>query len=99
MLVVSTGYVDIGLTLLQAYSFMDVDGTNISFVRSARLLKLTKVLPVLRLFEVLAPLRRMMLSVIETMASLFWCLSMLAFILYVFALIFMTGVHGYLVHV
>jgi len=69
---------------------------NLSFMRMFRLAKLAKVLRAVRAFRVFRELSAALETCRRTMLSLFWAFIMLAFALYVFALIFVQGVVSFL---
>lgn len=71
-------------------------GKNYSYMRLFRLLKLVKVLRTFRVMRVFRDLGNIIDSFLKSVVALFWSLVMLAFILYVFALIFLQGLTGYL---
>eukprot|EP00747_Dinoflagellata_sp_TGD_P208038 gnl/TRDRNA2_/TRDRNA2_81561_c0_seq1.p1 gnl/TRDRNA2_/TRDRNA2_81561_c0~~gnl/TRDRNA2_/TRDRNA2_81561_c0_seq1.p1 ORF type:complete len:632 (+),score=121.38 gnl/TRDRNA2_/TRDRNA2_81561_c0_seq1:58-1953(+) len=66
-------------------------GAKISFMRSLRVMKLAKLLRMARVLRVFKDLRLMIECIAGSLLSLFWCFVMLAFVLYVFALIFLQG--------
>jgi cytochrome b len=80
--------------------FMDLlnimTGVNILFIRILRLLKLTKVLRLLRAIRCVRELRLMLQAMIGTLSSLFWAIIFLLMVLFIFGLILMQGVTGYL---
>mmetsp|Transcript_75920 Transcript_75920/g.171748 ORF Transcript_75920/g.171748 Transcript_75920/m.171748 type:complete len:620 (+) Transcript_75920:39-1898(+) len=70
--------------------------TDLTFMRSVRVLKMAKVLRIVRVFRFIAELRLIMNSVIGSMLSLFWSFVGLLFIFYVFGLVFVQGVLSHL---
>lgn len=77
-----------------AAKFLDTQGQSLSFMRLLRLLKLGKVFRMLRALKAVRELRTMLRSVIESIMSMFWCMTMFMFFLYIFALIFLQGIVG-----
>eukprot|EP00429_Kryptoperidinium_foliaceum_P004176 CAMPEP_0176011736 /NCGR_PEP_ID=MMETSP0120_2-20121206/5435_1 /TAXON_ID=160619 /ORGANISM="Kryptoperidinium foliaceum, Strain CCMP 1326" /LENGTH=566 /DNA_ID=CAMNT_0017344603 /DNA_START=51 /DNA_END=1751 /DNA_ORIENTATION=- len=88
-------WLDLFLVLM---SFSDViifsEGSaigNISFMRALRLFKLAKVLRVFRTVRYLSEMRLIFDCVIGSFVSLVWCCLMIAFVVYVFALLIVQG--------
>lgn len=71
-------------------------GGNISFMRIFRLLKLAKILRTLRVMKVFRDLAQILESFKNCAISLFWSFIMIVFVIYIFALIFLQGLTGYL---
>jgi len=71
--------------------------TDMTFLRSFRLMKITRVFRMLRVLHVFQELRTMLNTLIGSFVALFWCLVMLGFILTMFGLIFVQTTMGYLV--
>jgi hypothetical protein len=72
------------------------DSANLSFMRIFRLAKLAKVLRAVRIFRIFRELSVILESFRRSMVSLFWSCVMLGFALYIFALIFVQGIVGFL---
>jgi len=66
-------------------------GLNLSFMRAMRLFKVAKVLRVFRTFRFFTELRLMLDCVLGSFISLFWCMLLLLFVLYGFALLLVQG--------
>ena len=62
---------------------------NLSFLRMMRMLKIVKVLRLFRTLRYFNDLRLMMDCVIGSVVALFWCLVMIMFVLYIFAILLM----------
>lgn len=78
------------------------DGTNkqslsLGFLRIFRICKLAKVLRVFRTLRFFSEMRLMMDCIIGSFTNLFWCLAMMLFVMYVFALIIVQGLAGFLI--
>jgi len=71
-------------------------GSSITFMRMLRLLKLSKVLRLFRALRFLQELRLMITAIVRTLGSLFWALVFLTFMIYIFSLIILQGLTGYL---
>eukprot|EP00928_Gymnodinium_smaydae_P020336 TRINITY_DN17862_c1_g1_i1.p1 TRINITY_DN17862_c1_g1~~TRINITY_DN17862_c1_g1_i1.p1 ORF type:complete len:914 (-),score=216.55 TRINITY_DN17862_c1_g1_i1:106-2787(-) len=74
----------------------DETGSNFGFMRIFRLAKLAKILRAVRVIKVFRELSLILDSFKKSACSLFWCFVMLAFVLYVFALIFLQGLAAHL---
>lgn len=70
--------------------------SNISYMRMLRLLKLAKILRTLRIMKVFRELGQMLESMRSCAISLFWSFVMILFVIFLFALIFLQGLSGYL---
>lgn len=77
-------------------AFTDQMGGNVSGMRIVRLLKLAKVLRTFRVMRVFRDLAVILESFRKSAVALFWSFVMLVFFIYVFALIFVQGLTGYL---
>mmetsp|Transcript_22155 Transcript_22155/g.63530 ORF Transcript_22155/g.63530 Transcript_22155/m.63530 type:complete len:560 (+) Transcript_22155:79-1758(+) len=66
-------------------------GVNVSFMRSLRLFRLTKVLRVFRTVRFFTEMRLMFDCVLGSFISLVWCSLMILFVVYVFALLIVQG--------
>jgi len=81
--------------LLVVFSIIDTSMTlssmNANHLRSFHLFKFAKVLRILRTFEAFADLRMMMTCVLGTVSNLLWCLLMLFFFIYIFAVFIVQG--------
>ena len=62
---------------------------SLSFLRMMRMMKIVKVLRLLRTLRYFNDLRLMMDCVVGSVVALFWCLVMIAFVLYIFAILMM----------
>ncbi|CAE8636687.1 unnamed protein product [Polarella glacialis] len=89
---------DMGLVLLAVYDMTLVfvlagsrTGTNMTFMRTFRVLKIAKVFRIVRVLRFFTELRLMMRSVAGSFMSLFWSFVLLALIFYVFGLLFVNG--------
>jgi len=71
-------------------------GGNFSFARILRILKMTKILRVARVMRFFYDLRLMMQMIFGSVPVFLWTLVMLLSILYVFSIIFLQGLEGYL---
>eukprot|EP00747_Dinoflagellata_sp_TGD_P016764 gnl/TRDRNA2_/TRDRNA2_125349_c0_seq2.p1 gnl/TRDRNA2_/TRDRNA2_125349_c0~~gnl/TRDRNA2_/TRDRNA2_125349_c0_seq2.p1 ORF type:complete len:649 (-),score=122.47 gnl/TRDRNA2_/TRDRNA2_125349_c0_seq2:82-1905(-) len=63
-----------------------------------RIVKLVKAIRCLRMLKVFTELRHMLHSLISSTISLFWSFIVVGFILYLFGLVFLQGVTGYLIY-
>lgn len=81
--------------MLEIFAASASDG-NVAFMRVVRLLKLAKILRAFRVMKVFRALATMLESFRRCITSLFWSFVMLAFLLYVFSLVFMQGITTYL---
>mmetsp|Transcript_41825 Transcript_41825/g.94076 ORF Transcript_41825/g.94076 Transcript_41825/m.94076 type:complete len:699 (+) Transcript_41825:155-2251(+) len=93
---------DLALVFMAAYDFIltimirEDDSVNFVFVRTIRIFKLAKILRVIRVMRFFSELRLMVNSLAGSLFSLFWSFVMLAFIVYIFGLMFVQGVATYL---
>ena len=69
---------------------------NLSFLRLVRLCKIVKILRVFRTLRLFSELRLMLDCVVGSLVNVFWCVIMLLFVIYVFALFLQQGVVQYL---
>jgi len=69
---------------------------NLAFMRIFRLMKVAKILRTFRVMRVFRELATILESFKTSFVSLFWCFVMLAFLLYIFALIIIQGMAGVL---
>jgi len=67
-------------------------GVNLGFLRLLRLCKIVKILRVFRTLRFFSELRLMLDYVVGSLMNVFWCLIMLLFVMYVFALLLQQGV-------
>jgi len=67
-------------------------GVNLGFLRLLRLCKIVKILRVFRTLRFFSELRLMLDCVVGSLMNVFWCLIMLIFVMYVFALLLQQGV-------
>mmetsp|Transcript_81137 Transcript_81137/g.235371 ORF Transcript_81137/g.235371 Transcript_81137/m.235371 type:complete len:563 (+) Transcript_81137:79-1767(+) len=89
-------WLDLMLVLLSIadailFSSGDSTGVNVSFMRSLRLFKLTKVLRVFRTVRFFSEMRLMFDCVLGSLVSLVWCCLMILFVVYVFSLLIVQG--------
>jgi len=85
--------------LVQAMMPQDKEGEgggNFSFARVMRILKMTKMLRVARVMRFFSELRLIMHMIFYSVPVFLWTLVMLLSILYVFGIIFLQGLEGYL---
>jgi len=73
------------------------DGTDVTFVRSMRILKMAKILRAVRVLRMFSELRLLMNSLVGSMTSLFWSICMLITVFFIFALIFVQGAATFLI--
>merc|ERR1712232_265674 len=69
---------------------------NWSFMRVARMLKVTKVFRMVRGIRFMSQMQVMLHSCVRSMSMLFWCSVMLAFVWWLLSLVLLQGVIGYL---
>ncbi|CAK9076521.1 unnamed protein product [Durusdinium trenchii] len=69
---------------------------NLGFLRLVRLCKIVKILRVFRTLRFFSELRLMLDCVVGSLMNVFWCVIMLLFVIYVFALLLQQGVVQYL---
>lgn len=67
-------------------------GINVSFLRMIRLAKISRAFRLMRFLKLFTSLREIMVSLVSTMGSLFWCFVALVLVSYIFALIFMQSI-------
>jgi hypothetical protein len=86
--------------VLVVFSILDVIGSasksNVSFFRMLRVFKVVKVLRTLRAMRFFQELRLMVDCAMGSFMQLLWCLVVIAFILYLFSLVFVQGMTDYL---
>merc|ERR1712232_1498853 len=75
---------------------MGQDGSSLTFARMLKLLKLGKIFRMLRALRFLRELRVMVQSLVGSCASMFWSFVMMALILYLFALVFISQLGTFL---
>merc|ERR1712032_240159 len=78
---------------------LDVVGSltkNVGFARSFRLLKVVKVLRVVCVLQFFTELRLMLNCVLGSIVSLFWCIVMICFVMFLFAVFFTQAVTQYM---
>jgi len=61
---------------------------NLSFLRMMRLLKMVKMIRIIRLMRSMRELRLILFAIMGSMRSMFWSLSLLATVVYMFSIIF-----------
>jgi len=71
-------------------------GVNLGFLRLIRLCKIVKILRVFRTLKFFSELRLMLDCVLGSLINVFWCVVMLAFVMYVFGLLLQQGIVQYL---
>jgi len=93
---------DLFIVMISAWDVVDIitfqsarEG-NLTFMRSVRLLRLMRTLRVLRLFKFASSLRRMLQSLTGSIMDLFWSLSLMCFMFYIFAIATVQGVTNYI---
>jgi len=74
----------------------DGGSVDVTFMRSLRLLKLSKILRMVRVMRFFSELRLILNSLLGSLISLFWAIVMLALIYYIFGLLFVQGIIPYL---
>jgi len=74
----------------------DSGGGNISYMRVLRLVKLAKILRALRIMKVMRELGQILDSMRSCAITLMWSFVMIVFVIYMFSLIFLQGLNGYL---
>jgi len=72
------------------------DGVNLTFLRILRILKLAKIFRVLRAIKHVQELRLLFECVLHSMAQLVWSMVMIFFVLYLFSMIFLRALAGYI---
>jgi len=75
-------------------------GVNLAFLRLVRLCRIVKILRVFRTLKFFSELRLMLDCVLGSLMNVMWCVIMLVFVMYVFALLLQQGIveHLTLVH-
>lgn len=90
-------WLDISLLLLGFYSTLFQSLLpNFSWLRMLRMFKMAKALRVFHLIDMVKPLRAILRSIISTADALAWSMLMLLVILFMFALILVIQVTGFL---
>ena len=82
------------LSSLLEFVFQSVE-INMSFVRLVRLLRMLRSIQVVRRMTFFRKLRLMFLAIVGSILPLFWAVSALLFITFIFAVIFLQGVTPY----
>ncbi|CAE7617388.1 fumA [Symbiodinium sp. CCMP2592] len=72
------------------------EGINLTFLRLLRLCKIAKVLRVLRTLRFFRELRLMLDCVLGSVINAIWCVAMLFFVMFIFALLMVQGLADYL---
>ncbi|CAE7472954.1 SCN11A [Symbiodinium natans] len=72
------------------------EGMNLTFLRLLRLCKIAKVLRVLRTLRFFRELRLMLDCVLGSVINAIWCVAMLFFVIFIFALLMVQGLADYL---
>jgi hypothetical protein len=89
-------WLDFFLLCLGYFFQFSETGSNLGFLRTIRILKLAKALRVFRLVAAFKSLRAILVSVINTIGTLGWSILMLGVIHFIFALVIVLQVAGYL---
>ncbi|CAE7940624.1 unnamed protein product, partial [Symbiodinium necroappetens] len=85
LLVAFSGF-DVGLFFMQLARHEQESGSgNVSFMRMFRLFKITKILRTIRIIKVFRELSMMVESFTKCLVAMFWGLTLLIFLLYIFA--------------
>jgi hypothetical protein len=84
-------------TFLVAYGLLEGVGVNLSFLRALRVFKLAKVIRVLKALKQVRDLRLMLDCLISSWFALFWAIVLIAFITYMFALIFVQMMTDFMI--
>jgi hypothetical protein len=71
-------------------------GANLLFLRQLRVLKVTKVLRTLRALRMFTELRLMIMCILQSLSTLFWCLVLIIFVQYFFSMLFVQGLSEHL---
>jgi len=71
-----------------------ISGAN--FMRLLRLLKVVRILRTIRVLKFFRELRVMLLALLQSTMSLFWCMVMIMFIMYMFGLVFIQGANNWI---
>jgi len=72
------------------------DPVNLGFLRLLRLCKIVKILRIFRTLRVFSELRLMLDCVLGSLLNVMWCIIMLLFVMYVFALLVQQTLVGFL---
>jgi len=91
---------DAAINLLSVYSTVSNiwgESMQLTFLRTVRVLKLARVLRMLRMVRFFSAVRVMIVAILDSMLSLFWCCVLLLFLLLVFALLFVQFVEDFMV--
>jgi hypothetical protein len=78
-------------TCLVLVTFLDIVGSmsgNVGYTRVFRVLKIVKILRVVRVLQFFNELRLMINCVLGSIVSLFWCIVMIYFVMFLFAVYF-----------
>ena len=70
--------------------------TGFKIFRILRLTKIVKVVRLVRIFRFVSALRTLVTSIAHTLKALFWALTLLAVIVYVFAVLFSQVLHDHI---
>ncbi|CAJ1404170.1 unnamed protein product [Effrenium voratum] len=74
-------------------------GVNLAFLRLVRLCRIVKILRVFRTLKFFSELRLMLDCVLGSLMNVMWCVIMLVFVMYVFALLLQQGIVAHLTEV
>lgn len=80
---------------LVVYSAVEVVGIDLSFLRAVRIFKIAKVVRMLKALTQVRDLRVMMDCLISSWFAMFWAVVLIAFLTYMFALIFVQAMTEY----
>jgi len=86
-LLVGLSTMDVILNLSKAGHMM-----NVTFARPLRFLRFVQVLRIMRVMSLFHSFRLMIYSIMYSMLSLVWVFAMLAFVMYLFSMVFMHGI-------
>eukprot|EP00931_Biecheleriopsis_adriatica_P017240 TRINITY_DN12420_c0_g1_i4.p1 TRINITY_DN12420_c0_g1~~TRINITY_DN12420_c0_g1_i4.p1 ORF type:complete len:532 (+),score=93.65 TRINITY_DN12420_c0_g1_i4:39-1634(+) len=88
---------ELGVVCAATLSFIDLSSMNVMWFRVVRLfVQLVKVLRIVRIVRFCDQLRVILISVTSSMNSFFWSLVTLALIMYICAIVLISGVTEYL---
>ena len=72
------------------------DPVNLGFLRLLRLCRIVKILRIFRTLRIFSELRLMLDCVLGSLLNVMWCIIMLLFVMYVFALLVQQTLVGFL---
>ena len=85
--IVSVSVVDVSLDFVASMLSSNMNTGHLRLVRSIRLARALRGVRVVRIFRYITALRTLALSIISTMGSLFWTLTLLVMVFYFFAVV------------